>query len=94
MTYKYIYDEQKDLKLKEERGLCFDEVITAISNEQVLDIIPHYNKKDYPNQKILIIEINDYVYLVPYLEEDDLLILKTVIPSRKFTKLYLGEKKS
>ncbi len=42
---------------------------------------------------ILIIEINDYAYLVPYLEEEDLLVLKTVFPSRKFTKLYLGGKK-
>lgn len=93
MQYTYIYDEQKNLKLKKDRGVCFDDVIVAIKNEKILDIIPHHNKKEYPNQMILIIEINDYVYLVPYLEEEDLLILKTVFPSRKFTKLYLGEKK-
>lgn len=92
MQYTYIYDEQKNLKLKRERGVCFEDVIVAIKNEKILDIIPHHNKKEYPNQMILIIEINDYVYLVPYLEEEDLLILKTVFPSRKFTKLYLGEK--
>lgn len=93
MQYKYIYDEQKNLKLKKERGVCFDNVITAISDGKILDIIPHHNKKEHPNQMILIIEINDYAYLVPYLEEEDLLVLKTVFPSRKFTKLYLGGKK-
>ena len=93
MQYTYIYDEQKNLKLKEERGICFDDVITAISDGKILDIIPHHNSKEYPNQMILIIEINDYVYLAPYLEEEDLLVLKTVFPSRKFTKLYLRGKK-
>ena len=83
MQYKYLYDEQKNLKLKEERGVCFDDVIAAISSGKILDIIPHHNKKEYPNQMILIIEINDYAYLVPYLEEEDLLVLKTVFPSRK-----------
>jgi len=52
-------------------------VIAAISEGRVLDIIPHYNKREYPNQLILIIEINHYIYLVPYLEEKNLIILKT-----------------
>lgn len=89
---KYLYDEEKNLKLKKERGVCFDDIILAINKGEILDIIPHHNKKKYPNQKILIIEINDYVYLVPYLEQKDSFILKTVFPSRKFTKLYLGGK--
>lgn len=89
----YVYDDQKNLKLKAERGVSFEDVIAAIHNDKILAIIPHHNKKEYPNQKILVIEINDYVYLVPYLEEADLLILKTVFPSRKFTKLYLGGSK-
>jgi hypothetical protein len=88
---KYIYDEEKNLKLKKERGVCFDDIILAINKGKILDIIPHHNKK-YPNQKILIIEIDDYVYLIPYLEQKDSFILKTVFPSRKFTKLYLGGK--
>lgn len=94
MKYKYIYDEKKNHKLKVERGICFDDVIDAISDGKILEIIPHHNKGEYPNQMILVIEINEYAYLVPYLEEEDLLILKTVFPSRKFTKLYLRGKKS
>ena len=94
MKYKYIYDEQKNQKLKAERGVCFEDVINAISDGKILEIIPHHNQVEYPNQMILIIEIDEYAYLVPYLEEKDLLILKTVFPSRKFTKLYLGVKQS
>jgi predicted nucleic acid-binding protein len=93
MKYKYIYDESKNIKLKEERGICFDDVITAINKGKILDIIPHHNMKQYSNQMILVIEIDDYVYLVPYLEKEDSLVLKTVFPSRKFTKLYSGGKK-
>ena len=92
MHYKFIYDQEKNLKLKEERGICFENVISAINDKKILDIIPHHNKKKYPNQMILIIEIIEYAYLVPYVEEEDCLILKTVFPSRKFTKLYLGGK--
>jgi hypothetical protein len=94
MEYKYIFDEQKNQKLKTERGVSFEDVINAISDGKILDIIPHHNKGEYPNQKILVIEIKGYVYLAPYLEEEDFLILKTVFPSRKFTKLYLGGKQS
>ena len=85
---------RKRIKNSRQRGVCFDDVINAVNDGKILEIIPHHNKGEYPNQKILIIEICEYVYLVPYLEEDDLLILKTVFPSRKFTKLYLGGKKS
>ena len=90
MKYKYLYDEEKNLKLRKERGIGFEEVIAAIDEDKVLDIIPHHNKKLYPHQMILVIEINHYVYLVPYVEKEDLLVLKTVFPSRKFTKQYLG----
>jgi len=94
MKHKYIFDEQKNQKLKAERGIGFEDVINAITDGKILEIIPHHNKDEYPNQMILIIEIKGYAYLAPYLEEEDLLILKTVFPSRKFTKLYLGGKKS
>ncbi len=91
MIYNFVFDETKNVKLKAERGIGFEDVIDAIQNGSILDIIPHHNKKDYPNQKILLIKIANYVYQVPYLEEGNTLILKTVFASRKFTKLYLGE---
>lgn len=93
MKYDFIYDEQKNLKLMKERGVGFEDVIDAIKNDKILEIIPHPNRKEYPNQKIMILEIKNYVYLAPYLEEEDRIILKTVFPSRKFAKVYLGGKK-
>ncbi len=93
MKYQYIYDDKKNTKLRLERGICFEDAITAISNGDLLDIIPHHNKRKYPNQMILIINIDNYAYLIPYVEEDNVLALKTVFPSRKFTKLYLGGNK-
>jgi hypothetical protein len=57
-----------------------------------LDIIEHPNKAKYPDQKIFIVEVDEYVYLVPFIEDDKLIFLKTIIPSRKMTKKYLGGK--
>jgi hypothetical protein len=41
-------------------------------------------------QRIFIINIDDYAYLVPFIETEEDVFLKTIIPSRKATKLYLG----
>jgi len=89
MKYKYLYDEEKNLKLKKEREITFEDIIAAINNGNLLDVIPHHNKKKYPDQMIMVIEIEDYIYLVPYIEKADSLILKTIFKSRKFTKIYL-----
>ncbi|HBF24629.1 MAG TPA: hypothetical protein DDW43_03835 [Nitrosomonas sp.] len=59
-------------------------------NGGLLDDIIHPNTTDYPNQRIFVIQIHDYVYLVPYVENQDEIFLKTIIPSRKFTRIYLG----
>lgn len=56
--------------------------------EKILDIIPHYNQEDYPNQQIYVIELADYVYYVPFVENGDEIFLKTIIPSRKYKKRY------
>jgi len=56
----------------------------------LLDVIKHPNKDKYPNQKIFIVEINDYAYMIPYVESEEEVFLKTIIPSRKATKKYLG----
>ncbi len=85
--------EWSDLKnelLKTERGVSFEDVQTAIQEGRILDNKVHSNKARYPNQRILIVEINDYAYLVPYVTKDEQTIfLKTIIPSRKATKDYL-----
>ena len=89
---KYFYwDDYKNEKLKKERGISFEIIVSQIEMGFLLDVIEHPNKLKYGNQNILVIEYNLYVYLVPFTEDDNKLYLKTIIPSRKFTKKYLGE---
>ena len=52
----------------------------------------HYNVEKYPHQKILFIEIGHYIYIVPFVENDEEIFLKTIIPSRKYTKIFLQDK--
>jgi hypothetical protein len=87
----FNWSSEKNQQLIEERNRSFEEVIFHIENGGLLDDISHPNAADYPHQKIFVIAINDYAYLVPYVENDEEIFLKTVIPSRKFTKLYLRE---
>jgi hypothetical protein len=54
-------------------------------------VLDHPNKARYPNQRILIVAFDGYVYLVPFIEEADHFFLKTVIPSRKATRDYLKQ---
>jgi len=87
------FNEEKNLVLKETRGVCFDDVIDAIENDQIVVDLTHYNIK-YKNQRLLVVKINDYAYVVPYAIEKISdkkieIFLKTVFPSRKFTKKYL-----
>ena len=87
---KYFdWDEEKNQKLKEERGISFADIQIAFEEDRVLDVIDHPNKKKYANQQMLIVEIEDYVYLVPFVENEEKIFLKTIIPSRKATKKYL-----
>ena len=85
----FNWNAEKNHILIEERGKSFEEVIFHIQTGGLLDDIRHPNASDYPNQRIFIVNIDDYAYVVPYVEDDREYFLKTVIPSRKFTKLYL-----
>ena len=93
MNYIYSFSPEKNKKLQEERGICFEEVIFIISNSGILDILEHPNQAKYPNQKIIVVEIDRYVYLVPAVFDEEKIFLKTIIPSRKATKKYLEEGK-
>ena len=87
---KYFdWDDEKNIQLMQERNIRFEDIVVAIVDNGILDIIEHPNKKRYPNQKIYIIEINKYAYLVPFIEDEVKYFLKTIIPSRKMTKKYL-----
>ncbi len=83
---------EKNESLIKERGVSFERVVQYIGNEQVLDVVKHPNASKYPNQYMFILEIDHYVYLVPFVENDNEIFLKTIIPSRKATRKYLEVK--
>lgn len=85
----FNWNAEKNQTLIKERGRSFEEVVFHIQNGDLLDDIRHPNAKDYSNQKVFIVNISEYAYVVPYVEDEQEYFLKTVIPSRKFTKLYL-----
>ena len=74
-----------------ERGISLEEIIFHIGNGDELDIYPHPNYLRYPKQMISVVMVNDYVYLVPYLESEHEIFLKTIIPNRKATKKYIRD---
>ncbi|SJM89020.1 conserved hypothetical protein [Crenothrix polyspora] len=88
----YVWNPEKNKLLKKERNIGFEDVIFHIENGDEVDILEHPNKERYPNQKISVVIIEDYVYLVPFVESDEEIFLKTIIPSRKATKHYVGKK--
>jgi uncharacterized DUF497 family protein len=87
------WNEEKNELLKREREVGFEEVLIAMDNGYLLDVLKHSDLKKYPNQRIFVVNIGQYVYLVPFVETDNELFLKTIIPSRKATKMYLIDKK-
>lgn len=88
----YKWDIQKNEKLKAERGIGFERVVMHIERGDVLDLFVHPNQKKYPNQQIIVIAIENYAYIVPFVASSKGIFLKTIIPSRKATREYLGEK--
>jgi len=95
MIVKYFdWNQEKNQQLKKEREISFEEVVVALSENKLLDILKHNNQKKYPGQIIMVININDYIYLIPFVEDEKKIFLKTIIPSRKATKKYLIVKKA
>lgn len=87
---KYFdWNPVKNEWLKQEREVCFEDVKAALENGKLLDTVPHHNTKQYPTQKIFVVEIGGYVYLVPFVEDGEKLFFKTIIPNREATKKYL-----
>jgi hypothetical protein len=82
---------EKNELLKEARGVAFESIVVAIELGGLLDILEHPNKAKYPNQRVLVVSFDGYVYLVPFVEEAEYFFLKTVIPSRKATRDYLKQ---
>ncbi|MBI5101176.1 MAG: toxin [Nitrospirae bacterium] len=90
---KYFdWNDEKNELLKKERGISFEKVELAIASGDLLVRIRHPNQSKYPNQKVFLVKIEDYVYSVPYVEDEKSIFLKTIIPNSKATRKYLGGK--
>jgi uncharacterized DUF497 family protein len=85
----YHWDAEKNTILKNTRGVSFEQVVMHVENGDVLDVMAHPNKTKYPNQQVLVLNINDYAYAVPFVEQGHERFLKTIVPNRKLTKQYL-----
>ena len=87
------WDDAKNQWLKRERGISFEDVVTLIALGRVVEIVPHKNQEKYPGQRIIVLDVEGYIYLVPFDETEERILLRTIIPSRKATRDYYGDKK-
>ncbi len=89
MDRNYKGNEEKNERLKQERGISFEEVVTHIFQGDLLFVKQHPNQERYAGQRMFVVRIDDYVYLVPFVQQDNFPFLKTIFPSRKETRQYL-----
>lgn len=86
----FRWDPDKNERLKTGRGISFEEIVLAVEDGGLKDILVHPNQRRYPGQVVLVVAYRGYVFLVSSVEEEDHNFLKTIIPSRKATRDYLG----
>jgi uncharacterized DUF497 family protein len=83
------WNDEKNEMLRRVRGVCFEDVLVCIQNGGVVDVVRHPNRERYPGQNIIVLNVEGYVWLVPYVKSRGVRFLKTIIPSRKATREYL-----
>ncbi len=86
----FDWNTEKNLILQKQRGISFEQIVVAIADGAVLDILEHPNKEKYKNQYLIIVNMFNYAYIVPAVIKGETWFLKTIFPSRKYTKKYLG----
>ncbi len=89
----FEWDEEKNKKLQKYRNISFEKIIISIEAGKILDIVAHPNVKKYPNQQIMVVEVENYAFCVTIIKTNDKISLKTIYPSRKATKQFLNNKK-
>lgn len=92
MAKSFDWDKEKNQKLIKERGISFEAIISHIEAGGILAVIPGQGK--FAHQRQFLVIVDNYVYIVPFVEDEQRIFLKTIIPSRKMTKLYLSESQS
>jgi uncharacterized DUF497 family protein len=89
---KYFdWNEEKNRLLKERRNISFEEIVLSIDNGGLLDVVEHHDQTRYPDQKLLIVNVDNYAFVVPFVETEEAYFLKTIYPSRKATQLYINK---
>jgi uncharacterized DUF497 family protein len=86
----FSWSPEKNQELLSERGISFEEIVFHIEQGHVRDLVRHPNQEKYPDQRVFVVNVGGYAYLVPFVENDREVFLKTIIPSRKATREYLG----
>lgn len=84
----FNWNKEKNDALKKERNISFEEIVIAIYEHCIIDVYEHPNQLKYPGQKIYAIELDEYIFLVPFVESEKEIFFKTIIPSRKAVKKY------
>ncbi|MFZ0889472.1 MAG: hypothetical protein WA005_13545 [Candidatus Binataceae bacterium] len=93
MAVKYFsWSTAKNEKLKAERGISFEEIVYHIAQGDILDLLEHPKQERYPGQRLFVVKVGDYAYLVPFVEGEEEIVLKTIIPSCKATRKCLKSK--
>ena len=92
MHKNFDWNDEKNIILQKKRNISFEEIIIEIESGHLLDRIKHPNREKYPNQMIFYVQKEDYVFAVPFVEDAEIIFLKTIIPDRRATKKYLGGK--
>jgi uncharacterized DUF497 family protein len=87
---RFTWNEEKNRLLKEERGVSFEMVLQSIEDGCLLDVLEYPNWEQYGDQRLYVVEINRYAWIVPFEEMNEEIVLKTVFPSRRYTRKYLG----
>jgi uncharacterized DUF497 family protein len=85
----FLWNEEKNRLLQMERDISFEDIVLYIEMGFLLDVLEHPNPEKYPGQKIFVVQVEEYIYLVPFIESENEVFLNTIIPSRKATRKYL-----
>jgi uncharacterized DUF497 family protein len=87
----FNWNAEKNQLLKKERAISFERIIFEIASGNELIVLEDPNQDKYPGQKISMVQVDEYVYAVPFVETETEIFLKTIIPSRKATKQYRSD---
>jgi uncharacterized DUF497 family protein len=89
---RFDWNDAKSATLKEQRGVSFEDIVFHVAAGGLLDVLDHPRQEAYPGQQVMVVDVEGYAFVVPFVTDGDVWFLKTIIPSRKMTKDYFGGK--